>query len=109
MGVVVERYDVVLVNLDPTIGREIKKIRPAIFVSPDELNRHWGVIIIVPLTSVLRNLDFRSPVFFGGKKGQAAVDQIRSTDKVRILKKLGRIKEEEARALFNVIQIMFEP
>ncbi len=109
MGMVIERFDVVLVNLDPTIGDEIKKIRPAIVVSPNELNKTWGVITVVPLTSVLRELDFRPPIFFENKRRQAAVDQIRAIDKVRVLKKLGKIKENEAENLLNVIQMMFEP
>jgi len=105
---VVRRYDVVLVNLDPTIGKEIHKTRPAIVVSPDQLNKHWAVVIIVPLTSVLRELDFRVPVSFQGKNGQAAVDQIRSIDKSRIVKNLGKISREEGRRLFQVIDLMFQ-
>lgn len=82
------QHDVYLINLDPTIGHEIKKSRPCLIVSPDDMNT-LKTVIIAPMTTVIRNFPFRVNIQFGGKKGQVALDQIRCVDKVRLSKKLG--------------------
>lgn len=105
---VVERFDVCLVNLDPTIGHEIKKTRPCLVVSPDELNRHIRTVIIAPMTSsILRNYPSRIKTVFQGKEGQVALDQLRAVDKNRLVKKLGRIDEKTAPKILEVLGRMF--
>ena len=81
------RFEVWLVNLDPTIGNEIKKTRPAVIVSPDELNSHLATVIIIPLTTG-HSYPFRLKTQVGGKDGVAAIDQIRTVDKRRLIKKI---------------------
>src|ERR1022692_204918 len=82
--------EVWLVSLDPTRGSEIRKTRPCLVVSPDEMNRHIATAIVVPLTTALRAYPTRVGVHFGGKTGQAALDQIRTVDQQRLMKKTGR-------------------
>lgn len=91
MAVVISRFEVYLVNLDPTVGSEIKKTRPALVISPDELNRHIRTVIIAPMTTAVRAYPTRINCTFAGKKGQVVLDQIRTVDKTRLVKKLGTI------------------
>jgi mRNA interferase MazF len=109
MGVVadVRRYDVYLVNLDPTLGSEIKKTRPCLVVSPDEMNRHIRTVIIAPMTSVRRDYPTRVDVTFQRKKGQVVLDQIRTVDKARLVKHLGRLPEARSREVADLLQQMF--
>lgn len=109
MELVIKRFDIVLVNLDPTIGKEISKARPAVVISPDELNEYWATIIIVPLTSSIRSLGFRMEMKFQDKLGQACVDQIRSVDKFRIVKKLGKLDVSYRDKLLTIVYEMFRP
>jgi len=109
MGVVVSRFDVFLVNLDPTLGHEIKKTRPCLIISPDEMNKHIETIIIAPMTTKGRSYPSRVPVSFQGKKGQIVLDQIRTIDKTRLTRKLGRIDKRTARKVLDVLQEMFAP
>jgi mRNA interferase MazF len=95
MGVVINRGDVYWVNLDPTIGTEIRKTRPALIVSPDDLNRALPRVIIAPLTSKGQSLGCRPEVVFNGRDARILLDQIRSVDKTRLVGKLGSIKESE--------------
>jgi mRNA interferase MazF len=98
MGVVINRGDVYWVNLDPTIGTEIRKTRPALIVSPDDLNRALPRVIIAPiapLTSKGQSLGCRPEVKFNGRDARILLDQIRSVDKTRLVGKLGSIKESE--------------
>ncbi len=95
-----------LVNLDPTIGSEIRKTRPAIIVSPDELNEHLRTVIVVPLTTG-RDYPFRVSTRFGGKPGVAAVDQLRTVGKRRLVKKLGTIKHPTLQKILSTIGDMF--
>ena len=88
MGMV-NRFDVHLVALDPTVGSEIRKTRPAMVISPDEMNRHIRTVIIAPMTTKGRPYPTRVPVTFQQKKGQIVLDQIRTVDKSRLVKKLG--------------------
>ncbi len=107
MGVEIERFDVCLVRLDPTIGNEIKKTRPAIIVSPNEINEFWSPLVIIPLTSKIRELDFRVKVTFQGITGQAAIDQIKAVDRKRIIKKLGSITSRDSKKLLKGIALFF--
>jgi len=93
MGVVISRFDVFLVHLDPTVGSEIKKTRPCVVISPDEMNRFIRTIIIAPMTSNGRSYPTRIGCRFDKKEAQVVLDQIRTVDKVRLIKKLGRLDE----------------
>lgn len=107
MGLVVERFDIFLVNLDPTIGREIQKTRPCVILSPNEMNRHLGTAIIAPMTSQIRSYPSRIPCQFQGKLGQVVLDQIRTVDKLRLGKRLGRLDSEEQQRILEVLSEMF--
>lgn len=101
------RFEVHLVNLDPTIGKEIKKTRPALIISPDEMNRHLATIIIAPMTTVIRNYPSRVSCTFQKKKGQVVLDQIRTVDKMRLIKQLGKIGPNTQGKVLAVLQEMF--
>ncbi len=101
----VARFHVFLINLDPTVGSEIRKTRPAVVVSPDEMNRHLHTVIIAPLTSATKSYPTRVDIQFSGKKGQVALDQIRTVDKSRVGKHLGKL---EARTCFKILAILKE-
>lgn len=104
-----KRFDVVLVNLDPTVGSEIKKVRPCVVISPDSMNdSRLRTIIVAPMTSTIRpNFPTRVKLKFSGKKGQIAVDQIRAIDKTRIVKKLGKIQETTCNKVTNILTELF--
>jgi mRNA interferase MazF len=107
MGVVVKRFDVFLVNLDPTIGSEIKKTRPCVVVSPDEMNRHVTTVITAPMTTKGKTYPTRVVCQFQGKDGQIVLDQIRTIDKTRLVKKLGQISQDEQRVVLDTLAEMF--
>lgn len=107
MALVVSRFDVFLVNLDPTQGHEIKKTRPCLIISPDEMNRFIGTAIIAPMTTKGHDYPSRVPVIFQRRKGQIVLDQIRTVDKSRLIKRLGRIDKETAQKVSDVLQEMF--
>lgn len=86
MGVVVARFDVFLINLDPTVGHEIRKTRPCVVISPDEMNRYISTVIVAPLTTRGRTYPTRVVCQFQGKAGQIVLDQIRTVDKTRLIK-----------------------
>ena len=94
------------VNLDPTLGSEIRKTRPAIIVSPDELNAHLNTVIVVPLTSG-RAYPFRIPTKVRGKAGVAAVDQVRTIYKRRLVRKIGTLKPGEMKPILDALAEMF--
>ena len=104
----VKRYEVWLVNLDPTIGSEVKKTRPCLVVSPDVTNKYLKTVTIVPLTSTIRDYPTRVPCTFQGKKGQLVIDQIRSIDKRRLVKNLGNMDEITCKKTSSVIVEMFK-
>jgi mRNA interferase MazF len=106
MGVVVSRFDVFLVNLDPTQGHEIRKTRPCVVISPDEMNRHIRTAIIAPMTTGGHDYPSRVPVTFQKKQGQIVLDQIRSVDKSRLIKKLGRVDKRTAQKVLDVLEEM---
>ncbi len=105
---VIRRVEVWMVSLDPTIGREIKKMRPCMIISPDEANKYLDTVIIAPLTSTVRHYPSRVNCTFNNKKGQIVIDQIRAVDKVRLAKKLGMIDEKTALEVFNLLQAYFD-
>jgi mRNA interferase MazF len=107
MGVVVKRFDVFLVNLDPTVGSEIKKTRPCLVISPDEMNRHIATVIIAPMTTKGRPYPTRVACQFQGKDGQVILDQIRTIDKARLIRKLGRINRPSQSQILAVLAEMF--
>ncbi len=102
-----ERFDVYLVNLDPTQGSEIKKTRPCCIISPDEMNRYISTVIIAPLTSKGRNYPSRVNCNFRNSKGQIVLDQIRTVDKSRLVEKLGAISTGEQSKVISVLSEMF--
>ena len=104
---VVDRFDVYLVNLDPTVGSEIRKSRPCVIVSPDEMNRHIRTVIIAPMTTKGRHYPTRVPVHFSGKDGQIVLDQIRTVDKSRLVKVLGKLTPEQSGRVLATLQDMF--
>ena len=101
-----KRFDVWLVNLDPTVGSEIKKTRPGVIVSPDELNSHLETVVIVPLTTG-RAYPFRIATQVQGKKGVAAIDQVRTVDKRRLVKKVGALRGKTAKRVLDALCEMF--
>ncbi len=109
MGVVAEprRFDVYLVNLDPTRGSQIRQTRPWAVVSPDEMNRHLRTVIIAPMTSVRRDTPTRIGITFQRKQGQVVLDQIRTVDKSRLVRRLGRLPEPRARDVSATLVEMF--
>ena len=104
---VVKRFDVYLVNLDPTVGSEIKKTRPCLVVSPDEMNRWIRTVIVAPMTTKGQSYPTRVPCEFQGKEGQVVLDQIRTVDKSRLVQKLGRIDKATQREVLVTIAEMF--
>ena len=107
MGMVIQRFGVYLVALDPTQGHEMRKTRPAVVVSPDELNEVLGTIIIAPLTSRKRHYPFRQDTRFAGKDGQVALDQLRVVDKTRLLSSLGILDPLDKAPLLSKLQELF--
>ena len=101
----VERFGIYWVDFNPTKGSEINKIRPAVVVSPDELNRHLNTVIIIPLT--LTPYPWRGKCTLDGKEGMIATDQIRTVDKLRIGKQAGVLNEDERESLIDVLEEMF--
>lgn len=102
-----KRFEVYLINLDPIIGSEIKKTRPCVIISPDEMNRNIATIIIAPLTSKLRNYPTRIPCRVKGKQGQIVLDQIRTVDKIRLIKKIDFLKKTVQTKTLTVLNEMF--
>lgn len=103
----VNRFDVYLVNLDPTQGMEIKKTRPCLVVSPDEINHFISTVIITPMTTKGRNYPTRISCKFQGKTGQVVLDQIRTVDKGRLVRRLGKIDKKTKMRVILVLNEMF--
>jgi len=101
-----KRFEVWLVNLDPTVGSEIRKTRPAVIVSPDELNAHLQTVVVVPLTTG-RAYPFRIATKVQGKAGVAAIDQIRTIDKRRLVKRISTLRANTAKRLLDALVEMF--
>lgn len=103
----VRRYDIYLVNLDPTQGSEMQKMRPCVVISPDEMNRYISAVIIAPMTSTRRGYPSRVNVTFQRKKGQVILDQIRTVNKSRLVRRLGVLPDTRAREVADVLREMF--
>lgn len=102
-----KRFNVYLINLDPTRGKEIKKTRPCLVISPDEMNEHISTVIVAPMTSRVRNYPSRVTCDFQGTQGQIVLDQIRTVDKIRLIKKLGVIDDQAQYEVIQILQEMF--
>lgn len=104
---VVKRFEVYLVNLDPTVGSEIQKTRPCLVISPDEMNRNIATLIVAPMTTQGQAYPTRVACRFQGKAGQVVLDQIRTVDKTRLIRRLGRISLSAQKAVLSVLAEMF--
>ena len=107
MAMVINRFDVYLINLDPTVGSEIQKTRPCLIISPDEMNRHIRTVIVAPMTTAGKDYPTRVNCQFKKKKGQIVLDQVRTIDKTRLIKKLGKIDPETQVEVISVLQRLF--
>ncbi len=104
---VINRFEVYLVNLDLTIGHEIIKTKPCLVISPDEMNHHIRTVIVAPMTTKGRRYPTRIPCTFQGKSGQIILDQLRKVDSVRMFKKMGKISKKTSLKVLTVLQKMF--
>ena len=104
---VVKRFEVYLVNLDPTVGAEIQKTRPCVVVSPDEMNRHIATAMVAPMTTHGKTYPTRVVCRFEGKSGLIVLDQLRTVDKTRLVKCLGRLSDNEQTAVLQILAEMF--
>ena len=102
-----EQYAIILVNLDPTIGSEIKKTRPCVIISPNEMNKHLNTVIIAPMTTNQKKYPTRALVKHNKKLGMIAIDQIRTIDKKRIIKVFSKISKLEIKKCKNIIKETF--
>lgn len=105
----VSRFEVYLVCLDPTQGSEIRKPRPCVVVSPDEMNWHLRTVIIAPMTTHSRPYPSRVAVTFGGTAGQVVLDQLRTVDKTRLARRLGILDDQAAQQVLEVLAALFAP
>ncbi len=105
----VKRGDVYLISLSPTRGREIRKTRPCVVVSPDELNAHLQTYIVAPLTTGGRRYPFRVPCRSSGKAGHVILDQIRTVDRERLVRRRGQLTAATLQKVLGVLQQMFAP
>jgi mRNA interferase MazF len=107
VAVVVKRFDVYLVSLDPTMGAEIQKTRPCLIISPDEMNAYIQTAIIAPMTTKARNYPTRVSCRFEGRDAHIVLDQLRTVDKARLLKRLGRINPATQKRVLSVLAELF--
>lgn len=98
-----------LANLDPTVASEIQKTRPCVVISPDDMNTHLRTVIVAPMTTGSRTAAFRVPLSFQGKQGFIVLDQIRTLDKVRLVKRLGSLRGQTLTLTLETLQAMFSP
>ena len=105
----VERADVYLVNLDPAVGAEIKKTRPALVVSPAEMNRHLSTVIVAPMTTRRHGYPTRIRCSLAGKTGEVVLDQIRTVDRARLVRRIGRLRQPTMDRVLAGLREMFEP
>ncbi|MFA5298903.1 MAG: type II toxin-antitoxin system PemK/MazF family toxin [Lutibacter sp.] len=102
-----KQYFIVLVNLDPTVGSEIKKTRPCVIISPNEMNKYLNTIVVAPMTTNMKKYPTRIPVEHHGKKGMVTIDQIRSIDKKRIVGVFDKLTESEIKKCKEIIKETF--
>lgn len=103
----VKQFDTYWVDLNPTIGAEMQKVRPCVVVSPKELNQYLDTVIIIPITSAIHNYPYRVACQVEGRSGEIAADQIRTIDKRRLWRRIGSLSSLEASVLQSVLQQMF--
>jgi mRNA interferase MazF len=103
----IRQYEIILVNLDPTIGSEIKKTRPCVVISPDEMNKHLKTVVIAPMTTTSKNYPTRVEIKHENKLGWIVLDQVRTIDKQRILKNLGRLSKPEIKEVKSILKETF--
>jgi mRNA interferase MazF len=101
------QYEIILVNLDPTVGSEIEKTRPCVIISPDEINHNLQTLVVAPMTTTSRNYPTRVEVQHNDRKGWIAIDQIRTIDKMRVVKVLDRLDKAEIRKVKSIIKETF--
>ncbi|MFZ4397634.1 MAG: type II toxin-antitoxin system PemK/MazF family toxin [Kiritimatiellia bacterium] len=104
----VNRFEVFLVTLDPTVGHEIKKTRPCAVISPNEMNHNIGTVIVAPMTTKGRRYPTRVDCTFQGVQGQIVLDQLRTVDKERLVKKLGQLSPASGDHVLDVLGEMFQ-
>ena len=107
MDMVMKRFEIYFVSLDPTLGSEIRKTRPCLIISPSEMNDHLKTVIVAPLTSTIRKYPTRIDCHVDGKDGQIALDQLRTVDRVRLTRKIGQLDGVAAQQVLNVLKKMF--
>ena len=105
----VRRFEVHLIDLDPTVGSEIRKTRPCVVVSPDEMNRHIRTVVVAPLTSHGSRYPTRVPCRVGGRDGLVVLDQIRTVDQTRLIRRVATLDAETASSVLRALQEMFAP
>ena len=101
--------DIWLAQLDPTVGSEIRKTRPCVVVSPDDMNAHLRTVIVAPMTTGSRPAAFRVPLTFQGKQGLIVLDQIRALDRLRLVERLGALRPQTLASTLRTLQAMFSP
>lgn len=104
---VVQRFDVFWVSLDPTVGREIQKTRPCVIISPDEMNQYLSTVLVAPMTTRSRAYPTRVACHFQGKAGEIVLDQIRVVDKARLVRRMGEIDAKEQAGVLDILSEMF--
>ena len=103
----IKQYEIVLVNLDPTLGSEMKKIRPCLIISPDEMNRYLRTVVIAPITSASKNYPTRFEIKLKKTKGWIVLDQVRTIDKQRIVKIIEPLPVKESKIIKEIIKEIF--
>lgn len=103
----IKQYEIILLNLDPTIGSEIKKTRPCVIISPDEMNNHLRTVVIAPMTTSSKNYPTRVEIKHDNKIGWIVLDQIRTIDKQRILKDIGKLSRSEIKEVKAILKETF--
>lgn len=103
---VIRQYEVYLISLDPTIGHEIKKVRPCVIISPDEMNKNISKVIIAPMTTQSHFYPTRTPLKFTGKEAWIVLDQLRTVDRKRLIEKLGKIDQKTINQIKSIIKEM---
>jgi len=106
MGLVINQYEVYLIDLDPTKGHELQKTRPCLIISPNEMNHHISTVIVAPMTTKSHPFPTRVEVKFSEKKGWIILDQIRTIDKIRLIKRMGKIEKKTINQVKNIIKQM---
>ena len=109
IGLLMKTGEIWLVQLEPTVGSEIQKTRPCVVVSPVEMNTHLRTVIVAPMTTGSRPAAFRVPLTFQGRQGLILLDQVRTLDRVRLVKRLGALRPQTLATLLHTLQAMFAP